>query len=69
MRRETRPKTVNEEIERLLTQHYGDGQVYFTSPADHQLFAVACRLGLVSENGQLTARGRQRAATVSPMLH
>ena len=54
------PRSADErELAQLLAQHYGDGQLYFTSPRDRQVFRVACARGLVNEAGMLTARGRQ----------
>ena len=56
--------TVERELAVLLTQHYGDGQVYFTTAKDRQMFRVAFERGLVNESGLLTARGRQLVLTV-----
>ena len=55
---------IERDLAALLMQHTGDGQVYFTSPKDRQLFRLAYERGLVNESGVLTARGRQIALTI-----
>ncbi len=57
--------SIERDLAVLLMQHYGDGQVYFTSPKDRQLFRLAYQRGLVNESGVLTARGRQLALTIN----
>ena len=43
----------------LLDQRYGDGLVYLESDEDHATFAQALALGLVSDDGCLTADGKR----------
>ena len=43
----------------LLGQRYGDGLVYLQSHADRLLLKLAGRLGLVCDQGYLTADGKR----------
>lgn len=43
----------------LLGQRYGDGLVYLQSHADRLLLKLAVRLGLVCEQGYVTAAGKR----------
>lgn len=60
----TASKMIEHGLAELLTQHYGDGQIYFTSPQDRKMFRVAVERGLVNDSGLLTARGRQLVLTI-----
>jgi hypothetical protein len=60
----------------LLGQRYGDGLVYLQSHADRLLLKLAGRLGLVCEQGYLTADGKrfwqqrvERVSSMSRMRH
>ena len=60
----------------LLGQRYGDGLVYLHSHADRLLLKLAGRLGLVCEQGYLTADGKrfwqqrvERVAGMSRIRH
>jgi hypothetical protein len=44
---------------RFLSQRYGDGQVYLKDPRDRALLRLSIRLGLISEEGYVTAYGRR----------
>lgn len=44
-------------VVRLLTQRYGDGQVYLNEGDDPRPYEQAVNLGLVSTEGYLTAAG------------
>ncbi|MCP5151054.1 MAG: hypothetical protein H6983_06630 [Ectothiorhodospiraceae bacterium] len=42
----------------LLAHHFGDGLVYLAGPDERPVLARAVRLGLISDDGYLTAAGR-----------
>ena len=46
-------------LTRLLGQRFGDCLIYLRSPGDRSLLAHAITLGLVSEDGQLTGKGKR----------
>ena len=43
---------------KFLDQRYGDGSVYFRKPNDRALYTLAISLGLISEQGYVTAAGK-----------
>ena len=44
---------------KLLDQRYGDDLVYFAAPGDRRLYALAVKLGFVSEQGYVTPSGKR----------
>ena len=47
----------------LLERRYGDGLVYLQCREDRLLLKKAVRMGLVTDDGYVTAQGKRYAAT------
>ena len=55
---------VNESLlEKVLSRHYGDGLVYLPKSFDFGVLRDAMKIGLVSDDGYLTRKGRNFLAS------